>query len=67
MIWCAKDPNGKLLWKTMSDDKGMVVYNLFDHMTMQFQSDHWKNIQTSRKAYKKLGYKFVKVELKEIK
>ena len=64
-LWCAKDPKGKLLWTTLSDNKEDVVYELFGLMTAQFQSEHWKNVETSKKAYKKLGYKFVKVELKE--
>lgn len=66
MLWCAKDPKGRMVEKTIAQYKDECVYALFDCMSREFQHEHWKNISTSRKAYEKLGYRFVKVELKEI-
>jgi hypothetical protein len=43
--------------------KAGTLYKLFDYMPEAFRIEHWKNLKSSNKAYKKLDYKAVKVKI----
>jgi hypothetical protein len=62
-LWCVQSPSGDLLTHTINTDKTDALDSLFDEMPEGFQTKYWKKPVSSRRAYKKLGYKAVEVTL----
>jgi hypothetical protein len=65
-MWAIRHPTDGIMAETFSDTQAEAYLALFDHMPDEFQSKYWKQPARSRRAYTKLGYRAVKVELVEI-
>jgi hypothetical protein len=61
IMWCARGPSGELMMNTVSPTRGEVFHALFDLQDEWFQRKYWKRWEPSLKAYRKMGYKVVKV------
>jgi hypothetical protein len=67
-MWAIKNPQGKLMTKTIGDTKEDAEWMLFDHMPENFRLRYWKKPSGkggSRAAARRLGYKAVRVKLVE--
>jgi hypothetical protein len=66
-MWAIKNPDGVIMSETLSDTKDDALMELFDQMDDAFRGEFWKDLVGSRKEYKRLGFRAVKVKLTEVK
>jgi plasmid replication initiation protein len=61
IMWCARGPSGRLLKHTISNTRGEVFTKLFQLQSNEFQSKYWKRWEAGLEAYRKAGYKVIRV------
>jgi len=66
-LWCVQGPSGRLMTGTLDLTRDGALFKLFEFMPESFRKTHWKNFALSKRSYKKLGYKAVKVEITPVK
>jgi len=62
-LWCAKDPDGKFLHRTLSTTRDEAVFKIFNELPERIQGKLWKNLRKSREHYRKVGIRVVKVKI----
>lgn len=62
-LWCIANKNNKFIHETLRANKEECIWALFDCMPEDFRTKYWKNLKGSRKAYKELGYRPVRVAI----
>ena len=66
-MWCMQDPKNRLIVGTINKKKSDCSWSLFSLMPDPFQRLYWKDLEGTAKAYRRLGYKPVKVKIAKVR
>jgi hypothetical protein len=71
VLWCLESPKGELYWNTLATtQEGVWGSNGFETVALeegdQWTYRYWKKWDDSIRNAKKLGWKFVRVELRRV-
>jgi len=71
VLWCLESPKGELYWNTLAGSQGEVWGDGgFETVALEegdkWRNRYWKKWDASIRNAKKLGWKFVRVEIRRV-
>ena len=67
VMWCMQQSGGYLMHRTLAFSKAESQQALFDFMDADFRLKYWKKWKATLRAYRKMGYKAIRVRISPVK
>jgi len=67
IMWCMRQSGGYLMHRTLAFSKSESQQALFEFMGDEFRQKYWKRWAATLRAYRRMGYRAIRVKVAPVK